>query len=336
MAAEGAAGVEDGRGVCLATVTTANFLPGTLVAIGSFLKTHPEFNGDVAVIHDDLPEKARDLLRLSFDRLRFVQVSPELRERAERLVAARPWFRRAVSHFYAFETFRLAGYRKVLFCDGDLLFRQPIGELFDAEDALLCCGDYAFLRGKYRDKATFMATDDPTDAFAQTFNDGFLLIDAALLGESSYAELLAMLTPETWPDPDMFHTKQFLQNRYLAGRQTIISSTYNFLLASPARPDTRPGGRGRHGCEGAALQLSGQALDAGRLARMGIWPHPGRGFQALVRRLDGLPGRQPTAPPCAAAGRDGGMSAEPPPRPPANRRRRLPKVGDGPRRGKGT
>ena len=241
MAAEGAAGVEDGRVVCLATVTTANFLPGTLVAIGSFLKTHPEFNGDVAVIHDDLPEKARDLLRLSFDRLRFVQVSPELRERAERLVAARPWFRRAVSHFYAFETFRLAGYRKVLFCDGDLLFRQPIGELFDAEDALLCCGDYAFLRGKYRDKATFMATDDPADAFAQTFNDGFLLIDAALLGESSYAELLAMLTPETWPDPDMFHTKQFLQNRYLAGRQTIISSTYNFLLASAAQIRDREG-----------------------------------------------------------------------------------------------
>ena len=241
MTADHAAGVEDGRGVCLATVTTASFLPGTLVTIGSFLKAHPGFNGDVAVIHDDLPQSARDLLRLSFDRVRFVQVSPELRERAERLVAARAQFRGAVSHFHAFEAYRLTGYRKVLFCDGDLLFRQPVGELFGAKDALLCCGDGAFLRDKYRDKTTFMPTGDPAGAFARTFNDGFLLIDAALLGEGSYAELLAMLTPETWPDPDMFHTKQFLQNRCFAGRQTLISSTYNFLLASAVRIRSREG-----------------------------------------------------------------------------------------------
>ena len=241
MAAEPATGAEDGRGVCLATATTTSFLPGTLVTIGSFLKAHPGFDGDVAVIHDDLPQTARDLLRLSFNRVRLVQVSPELRERAERVVAARPQLRGAESHFYAFEAYRLAGYRKVLLCDGDLLFRQPVGELFDAKDALLCCGDFAFLHNKYRDKATFMVTGDPAGAFARTFNDGFLLIDAALLGEGGYAELLAMLTPETWPDPGMFHTKQFLQNRCFAGRQTLISSTYNFLLASAVQIRNREG-----------------------------------------------------------------------------------------------
>ena len=240
MTAERTAEVENSSGVCLATVTTASFLPGTLVAIGSFLKVHPGFNGDIAVIHDDLPETARDLLRLLCDRVRFVQVSPELRRRSTHVAEALPRFRAAVSHFYAFEAFRLAGYRKVLFCDGDLLFRQPVSELFDAEDALLCCGDYAFLRNKQRDKATFMATDDPA-GFAQTFNDGFLLIDAALVGEGSYAELLAMLRPQTWPDPDMIHTKQFLQNRCFAGRQTLISSTYNFLLASAAQIRDREG-----------------------------------------------------------------------------------------------
>ena len=241
MADEHAAGVEDGRGVCLATVTTASFLPGTLVTIGSFLKAHPGFKGDVAVIHDDLPQTARDLLRLSFDRVRFVQVSPELRRRSMRVAEALPWIRGMVSHFYAFEAFRLAGYRKVLFCDGDLLFRQPVGELFGAKDALLCCGDDAFLRNKHRDKVTFMITDDPAGGFTRTFNDGFLLIDAALTGEGRYADLLAMLAPETWPDPDMCHTKQFLQNRCFAGRQTLISSTYNFLLGSAARIRSREG-----------------------------------------------------------------------------------------------
>ena len=241
MAAEPAAGVENGRGVCLATATTASFLPGTLVTIGSFLKAHPGFNGDVAVIHDGLPQTARDLLRLSFDRLRFVQVSPELRRRSMRVAEARPQFRGTVSHVYAFEAYRLAGYRKVLLCDGDLLFRQPVGELFDAKDALLCCGDYAFLRDKHRDRTTFMVTGDPAGAFARTFNDGFLLVDAALLGEGSYAELLAMLTPETWPDPGMFHYKQLLHHRCFAGRQTLISSTYNFLLASAAQIRSREG-----------------------------------------------------------------------------------------------
>ena len=69
-----------------------------------------------------------------------MQVSPELRRRSMRVAEARPQFRGAVSHFYAFEAFRLAGYRKVLFCDGDLLFRQPVGELFDAKDAMLAWG----------------------------------------------------------------------------------------------------------------------------------------------------------------------------------------------------
>ena len=49
MAAEPAAGVENGRGVCLATATTASFLPGTLITLGSF----PGFDGGVAVIHGE-------------------------------------------------------------------------------------------------------------------------------------------------------------------------------------------------------------------------------------------------------------------------------------------
>ena len=47
--------------VCLATATTERFVPGTLVLIGSFLRHHPGFDGDVVVVHDDgLPERLRD------------------------------------------------------------------------------------------------------------------------------------------------------------------------------------------------------------------------------------------------------------------------------------
>ena len=49
--------------VCLATATTERFVPGTLVLIGSFLRRHPGFAGDIVVVHDSgLPESLREVL----------------------------------------------------------------------------------------------------------------------------------------------------------------------------------------------------------------------------------------------------------------------------------
>ena len=224
--------------VCLATATTADYLPGTLVTVGSFLKHHPDFDGDVVIIHDGLDERQCAYLGALSDRVRFVPVSAELRERLARIGAALRRFAPVLNHLHAFEAYRLTGYRKLLLCDSDLLFRRPIGELFDSEDALLCCGCGVYLDGRRRDPATFLPLGDsdlpllssPEGSLDRTFNDGFLLIDAALVGEGTYADLLSMVTPETWRNTSTSHLKQFLHNRYFAGRQTLISSTYNFLL----------------------------------------------------------------------------------------------------------
>ena len=221
--------------VCLATATTADYLPGTLVTVGSFLKCHPDFDGDVVIIHDGLDERQRAALATLSDRVRFMSVSVELRERLARVGAALPDFAPILNHLHALEAYRLTGYRKLLLCDGDLLFRQPIGELFDSEEALLCCGEWAYLSGRRRDAATFALLDDsapppPAGILDRTFNDGFLLIDAALTGEDTYTDLLDMVTPDTWHGTDTPHSKQFLRNRYFYGRHTRISSTYNFVL----------------------------------------------------------------------------------------------------------
>ena len=220
--------------VCLATATTADYLPGTLVTVGSFLKHHPDFAGDVVIIHDGLDERQCTCLGALSDRIRFVPVSAELRERLTRVRAALPQFARALPQLYAFEAYRLTGYRKLLLCDSDLLFRRPIRELFDSEDALLCCGCGVYLAGRRRDAATFLPLGDsdplPAGILDRTFNDGFLLIDAALVGEGTYMDLLSMVTPETWRNTSTSHCKQFLHNRYFARRQTLISSTYNFVL----------------------------------------------------------------------------------------------------------
>ena len=231
----------------LATATTERFVPGTLVLIGSFLRHHPGFDGDIVVVHDNgLPERLREVLSGTFDGLRFMPVSPELVERAERVRAALPQRGFTPARFFALDAFRLRGYRKVLFCDSDLLFRAPVDSLFDSPHALLCCGDRVFLEGRRRDAATFapMPPGGPAGAggvLERTFNDGFLMIDAGLVNERTHADLLAMLTPETWRDTDTPHTKQFLQNRYFAGRQTLIGSTYNFLLASAQAIRAREG-----------------------------------------------------------------------------------------------
>ena len=232
--------------VCFATATTANFLPGTLVTVGSFLKHHPDVDGDVVIIHDGLDEQQRAPLAALSDRVRFVSVSSELRERLVRIGAVLPRFAKRLSEFHQLEAYRLTGYRKLLLCDGDLLFRKPVGELFVSEDALLCAGDPAYLSGRDLDAATFALLDDPTDAgpagaLDSTFNDGFLLIDASLTGEGCYADLLSMLTPETWRGSATSHTKQFLHNRYFAGRQTLVSSTYNFILRHPGLITAREG-----------------------------------------------------------------------------------------------
>ena len=232
--------------ICLATATTEDFLPGTVVTVASFLKAHPDFDGDVVIIHDGLAEEHREVLSTLSARVRFAPVSPELRDRLARVGAAAPRYVPILSHLHALEAYRLAGYRKVLLCDGDLLFRQPIGELFDSGRPLLCCGDKMYLSGRCRDAATFEPLDDPADAgaagaFVRTFNDGFLCIDGSLVGERSYADLLSLVTPETWRGTDTPHFKQLVHTRYFNGRQTLISSTYNFVLGHARLVTAREG-----------------------------------------------------------------------------------------------
>ena len=272
--------------VCLTTATTECFVPGTMVTVGSFLQHHPDYDGDVVVIEDGLPGKCRERLRALFDRVRFLPVSSELRDRIARLGAARPDFRRRLPRFFALEAFRLTGYRKVLFCDSDLLFQQPVTELFDAEDALLCCGDLAFLKGQLRDAATFAPLRDPALAGAEgaldrTFNDGFLLIDADLVEERHYAGLLALLAPETWRGTDTPHTKQLLHNRYFAGRQTLIGSTYNYLLAAAAHVKAR---EGLAPADAKVLHFN-MPVKPWMTEAMLDWTDPGRGVPTLAFKV---------------------------------------------------
>ena len=229
--------------ICLVTVATESFVPGACVLLGSFRKQHPGFAGDVVVIHDDLSRSAREAIRAVWARVRFEPVSAALQERLARLRAEHPAFARGLGYLYSLEAFRLRGYRKVLFYDSDVLIRAPVDELFDADDELICCPDQVALAGGRRDARTFeplpAAGSAGVPALGDTFNSGFLLFDGRLAEGNCHADMLAMVVPETWPGPEAPHRDQFLLNRYFAGRQTLASSTYNYLLASTAAIRTR-------------------------------------------------------------------------------------------------
>ena len=216
--------------VCLVTATDSRFLPGAFTTVGSFLRHHPRFDGDVVVVHDgDLSSESRGYLLALSDRVRFEPLARALRDRLAALARALGFSSARLTQFFSLEAFRLTGYRKVLFCDADLLFRAPVDELFDSDADLLCCGDVAHLRGFRREPATFRVTRGK-EGLDRTFNSGFMLIDGRLPGPRTYADLLALVTPETWRATNVPAWDQFVLNRRLAGRQTLVGWTYNYLL----------------------------------------------------------------------------------------------------------
>ena len=217
---------------CFVTATTENFVPGTLVTLGSFLKHHPGFDGDLVVVHDDLPQKHQRHLAAISPAVRFEPVSAELRGRLAALSAARPDLAGRLGQFYSLEAFRLRGYRKVLYYDSDVLFQSSVADLFDSPAALLCCADGVHLRGLRRDAATFapVPAAESTGVIEGTFGAGFMLIDSKLVEENAYEALLALVAPETWRGTATHHTDQLVLNRCFGGRQTLVGSTYDFVL----------------------------------------------------------------------------------------------------------
>ena len=228
--------------VCLATTVTDSFVPGAVVMLGSFRAHHPGFAGDIVVLHDGLSEASRRLLAAIDGRVCFEPVRPALIERVAHLDVADPRIHPPVI-FHTLDAFRLGGYRKVLYYDSDMLFQGPVGELFDTDAALLCCGDASIAMGKVRDAETLVPIARTAagagrlkgrgrPVLERPFNCGFLLIDTSCANEQVYADLLALVAPEAWRgviDP-IGLSDQSILNRYFAGRQTLVDWTYNYFV----------------------------------------------------------------------------------------------------------
>ena len=240
---------------CLFTVVTPRFLPGALVMIASFLRAHPTYQGDVVVVHWQLPRRLRDLMcKVLRCAIRFETPSAALRRRIAAIAPVRSPSRLPAACFYFVEAFRLREYERILYCDSDLLFRAAIDELFEADDELLAAPDRPALAGMCRDATTFArircggelstadqrvprahqsdASPNPPAHLANTFNCGLLALNLRRVRATCYEDLLAFLTPERYCG--VRSADGFLLNSYFAGRQTLVSSSYNFLVGEAA------------------------------------------------------------------------------------------------------
>ena len=235
-----------GEQIAVLTVATDDYVPGVMVMVHSFLKHHPRFGGEVVVVHDGLSAAARGILAGAFKPLRFEPVGNVLKERVERVCRARPEIEHRKAAFYLLEAFRLTGYRKILCCDADLLFRAGVGELFDAPQALLCCRDRFALRGLARDAVTYRPVEGTpgvgvAGTLTGTFNSGFLVVDRRLVGKDVHEALLARVSPDTWNGVEALGVDQLVLNRHFAGRATLLGSTYNYPVDCAADVRAREG-----------------------------------------------------------------------------------------------
>lgn len=234
--------------VCLATATTTDSLPGTVAMIGSFLRCHPAFDGDVVVIEHQLEAESKKVLQAAFG-VRFLAVGQALLQAAKRLQAQLPRLRVSAAQLACLEAFRLDGYGKVLSCASDLLFRRPVDDLLDADEALICCGDRAAAKGWHLDAQTYRPIDPNASgaengrALREPFDSGMMLIDSGLGGERTYGELLARMEGRQWRrlGQEVTLSGRPILNRYFAGRQTLVSWTYNYLLPEAADIQAREG-----------------------------------------------------------------------------------------------
>ena len=242
--------------VCFVTAATASFVPGAIVAIASFRRHHPEFDGDVVVVHDDLSQRHRNALQSASGAIRYQRVSDALRQRLDALGAAQPRLAHRLGEFHCLEAFRLRGYRKVLWCDADVLFRASVNDLFQSAAQLLCRGDEEHLRGYCRNADTFAPTHCAKGALRRTFGSGLLMIDGRLIADGRHYEaLLEQVSPETWAGGAR-HTDQFVLNRHFAGRQTLVDWRYDYVVPMAGEIRARAG----WGIEDAkALHFAGPA-----------------------------------------------------------------------------
>ncbi len=218
--------------VCLVTITSPNFVPGTLVMLYSFLKYNGWFKGDILIYAYDLSEEDRACLQ-RFPNVKFIEPFSEVVERVEAILKVRPGLAYKKMVFYSLNLFNLKGYDKYFYIDSDAFFHGSIEELTKMKHGLMCCKDFAAYKGFAKDGDTFELvrdTDRGGNLWFRTFNAGIFFLDKALVNAEVYKSLLDLLDPALYQGLGRPTTDQFLLNHFFRNDYHILPGIYNYRV----------------------------------------------------------------------------------------------------------
>lgn len=217
---------------CLTTVSSPEFLPGTIVLLHSFLKTNLWFDGEIIIIHRSLSDREQAKLHAVYKNCRFQFVSDKLVKKIEQLGIRIPSLKNRQTRFFSLEALALENYDKILFCDSDMLFRDSVQEVFSTLAGIAACADGSNNRGNARDKETYeeVGLSSP-NSIVNTFNAGFMLFDKSIANQENYNRIIGHLDESFFSKTKSGLTDQILFNIVFDGQQTILDGSYNYLLA---------------------------------------------------------------------------------------------------------
>ncbi|MFT6946088.1 MAG: lipopolysaccharide biosynthesis glycosyltransferase [Vicingaceae bacterium] len=223
--------------LAIVTVTDEKFYLGTQVMFYSFLKHNSNFEGDLVVIHHQLPQSIQDKLSKNFT-IKFIQVSEKLRLKLEDLTAQRSNLKNKLNRFYSLEIFRFYEYSKVLFLDSDTLIRKSLDELLKIDAPFSAVADLGHYNGWQRNKVTFsfvLKEKDEAEVFTNTFNSGVMLLQIDKFPENTYLELLKLLNFNNFKKINSGHTDQYVLNQHFVDKINWLNVGWNYILRAESQ-----------------------------------------------------------------------------------------------------
>ncbi|WP_321327377.1 glycosyltransferase [uncultured Parasphingorhabdus sp.] len=214
----------------LVTVATESFVPGACVMFASFLRFHPDFQGQLITITDGLSNTSEAALRRVSPRIRIVPAGQDLIERIARLADAIPGLSETSGRFLSLEVLRPSGAERVLFCDSDTLFLGPIHSMFDSKSDVIATGDGCFLRGQARDAVTLAEVERGPGRLNHTFNAGVMLFGQPSLTGDDFSRALTELSELRFNKLECGLHDQAIYNLVFADRVRHVDWSHNYLL----------------------------------------------------------------------------------------------------------
>lgn len=217
--------------IAIATVTSHDFLTGSLVLIHSFLQNNKWFNGDIILIHNEPDPSELDIFDF-FPNVVFQEPHALLREKIHILQNKDSEYNKKAIRFLSIEVFRLNQYDTILFLDSDMLCLQNVRSLFSHNLHFMASPDYKNILGFNRDKTTFRpvkrSDKHPSLSGAfKSFNTGLMVIGKTFLNYETYTSICQYVCFDLYQHIQSNHTDSFAINLKFEGEISWLDPSYN-------------------------------------------------------------------------------------------------------------